>query len=190
MNPKYTYDWLILRFHHAEERAKQLTVGTDEKRFLQPPAPGKWSAAACLNHLVEFGNVYYDTIDQGLEQAPVDAVSADTVFKPRYLWQWIIRFFEPPYRMKLRTIASFEPKAQQEYAQEEILESFLSLQKRFVDQLQRAREKGIDLGAQKVGNPVLPFIKMRLSECYAIAEAHQRRHLWQAEQTIKSLEKA
>lgn len=188
--PKYTYSWFTNSFNQAIDRAEQLVLEVDEELFLQRPAPDKWSAAECLNHLTEFGNIYYNTINDGLEQAATNSAAPDQAFRARLLWQWIIRFFEPPYKIKLKTIPSFEPRQQQEYSTENVLKSFSSLQNRFVEQLKQSEQKGIDLDAQKVGNPVLSFIKMRLTECYAIAEAHQRRHLWQAEQTIRLLEKA
>lgn len=183
----YSYTWVIDQFSKAEKHANSLVSNNSEETFLRRPAPDRWSAAECLDHLVEFGNIYFDTINRGLERAAIDSVSGQAVFKPRLIWRWVIRFFEPPYKMKLKTISSFKPQKTAGKSAQQVYESFAKLQHRFIDQIERSRKKGIDLDATKVGNPALPFLKMTLSECYAVAEAHQRRHLWQAEQTIKAL---
>lgn len=184
---KYTYDWFIQQFSEAEKQANRLVSSNSKEIFLRRPAHHRWSAAECLDHLVEFGNIYFDTVNRGLERAAIDSVSEQAAFKPRLFWRWVIYIFEPPYRMKLKTISSFEPQKKTGKSVHQVYKSFAELQERFIDQLQRSKKKGIDLRGTKVGNPALSFVKMTLGECYAVAEAHQRRHLWQAGQTIKTL---
>ena len=151
---------------------------------MKRPAPEKWSAVECLSHLVAFGNIYADVCSRGIINAKTGTVRGQKFFKPRFFWRWVIRFFEPPYKIKLKTIKSFKPPAADQPRVDQVLNSFSQLQERFIDQVRNSREKGIDLSAVKVLHPVLSFLKMTLSECLAVAGAHQRRHLWQAEQTI------
>ncbi|MDZ7683083.1 MAG: hypothetical protein U5J63_15600 [Fodinibius sp.] len=45
----------------------------------------------------------------------------------------------------------------------------------------------MDLQATKVRHPLMSFVKMTLSEIFGLAEVHQRRHQWQARQTLEVL---
>ncbi|MBN2732429.1 MAG: DinB family protein, partial [Balneolaceae bacterium] len=72
---KYTYDWFIQQFWETEKQANRLASNNSEEIFLRRPAPQRWSAAECLDHLVEFGNIYFDTINRGLERTAIDSVS-------------------------------------------------------------------------------------------------------------------
>ena len=184
----FTYAWFINQFEESRNKARELIFNTDDSLLLKQPAPEKWSAAECLSHLVEFGNIYADVLSQGIIRAKIGQVTGPTIFRPRFFWRWIIRFFKPPYKIKLKTIQSFKPQNGDRQSVEKVMDLFCQLQERFIDQVSHSREKGIDLSATKVSHPVLSFLKMTLSECLAVAAAHQHRHLWQAEQTILILE--
>lgn len=183
----YTYGWFINQFVQARDQVDDWKKNINPSLLNSRPAPERWSAAECLDHLVEFGTTYLSTISGGLESASVGLSSDQTPFPPRFYWRWVIRFFEPPYKIKLKTIASFQPKGNALGSEAEVINSFNDLQSRYVEQLIYARQHKIDLSAVKVPHPVLSFLKMSISECLAVTEAHQRRHLWQARQTIQKL---
>ncbi len=81
-----------------------------------------------------------------------------------------------------------EPKSVSDYNRMELLDEYINLQNRFIALLEKGQQKQIDLNATKVKHPIFSFIKMTLSDCFALAEVHQRRHQWQAEQTFKALD--
>lgn len=188
---KYTYHWYIERFENAKHGAERLAE-TDSALLSRNPAPDTWSAAECLEHLIQFGNIYYENINRGIEIATLGRANSAEPFPPRLIWRGIIKWFEPPYRIKLKTIDSFRPTKEHRDTKnfEKTLNTFLQLQDRFIDQLERCQQQGINLSNEKVSNPVLQFVKMTLSESFAIAEAHQRRHLWQAQKIITTLRKS
>lgn len=80
-----------------------------------------------------------------------------------------------------------EPEPVSDYNRMELLDEYINLQDQFIAQLEKGRHQHIDLQAVTISHPILPFITMTLSECFALAEAHQRRHQWQAEQTLEAL---
>lgn len=186
INP-YSYRWHILQFEQAKTRARQLQSSADSTLLGTKPSSGKWSTTECVAHLLEFGNTYFENISRGIETAPVDETAAAESFRPGLLWRGVIKLFEPPYKLKLKTINSLKPAASASQDAADVFNAFFTLQDRFIDQLKRCRQKGIHLKKVKVSHPVLPFIKMSLSESYAVTEAHQRRHLWQAEQVLAKL---
>lgn len=185
-NEIYSFGWFSRCFKQAARDAALLAESYDHRELTARPAPGRWCAAECIAHLNEFGNLYYNRMQRAVETASPDEISESARFRPRIFWRGVVRIFEPPYKLKMKTIRSFRPGGQQIDA-EAIIANFETLQDRFVEQLKRCRQKGVDLNRVKAGNPALPFVKMRLSECYAVLDAHQRRHLWQARQTLSHL---
>lgn len=79
------------------------------------------------------------------------------------------------------------PGAVSGYNRMELLDEYVNLQERFIAQLEKGHERRLDLSATKMRHPLISFIKISLTECFALAVAHQRRHQWQAEQTLKAV---
>ena len=185
MNPKYSYDWYIQQFEDAKETAEKFILSVDETRFLQPPAEGKWSIAECYSHLIKYGDLYFDNMSEGISNAQVTTDNFDQSFRPRWIVRKVISFFDPPYKMKVSTISAMKPEPVSNYNRMELLDEYINLQDRFIAQLEKSHHQHLDLNATKVKHPVISWITMTLSECYALAEVHQRRHQWQAEQTLE-----
>jgi len=188
MNHKYSYNWYIEQFENAKETAEKFILSVDEVRFLQPPAQERWSVAECYNHLVKFGNLYLKCMEPGLTSTDQTAGQSDKEFRPRWIVQKAINFFEPPYKMKIKTVRPMKPEPVSEYNRMELLDEYINLQNRFIALLKKGHNKHVHLGTVKVPHPVFSFLKLSLSECFALAEVHQRRHHWQAEQTLKILD--
>jgi hypothetical protein len=184
----YSYDFFARQFEQAKLSAAELILSLDEVTFLTRPGPDVWCVAECFSHLINFGNLYYNTIQKGLDRNRPDGTEPRTSFPPRFYWRWITNWFEPPYKIKLKTFSVFDPEPVAGFTRQQVLADFDQLQDRLIKQLNEARDKGYDLAAVRVGNPVYPIIGMRLSECYTIVAAHQRRHFWQAEKIAERLE--
>jgi len=187
MPDPYSYPWFIQQFEEAKETAEKFVLSIDEALFLQPPQKGRWSVAECYSHLINYGNLYFDNINSGIAEGKTHKLDFRKPFPPRWAWQKIISFFEPPYIIKLKTISSMKPGPVKEYNRMELLDKYMNLQDQFIAQLEEGQHRSVDLGKTKINHPIISIIKMTLSECFALAEAHQRRHQWQAEQTLKAL---
>lgn len=181
----FTYDGFIEQFSEAKNKANQLVKGRYKKSLTKKPDPSRWSAAECLQHLLQFGNIYYDNMNQRLERAEGNSASPGTVFKPRFHFKIVNKYLEPPYNLKVKTVAPFEPENVSDENVEDILNQFSDLQEGFIGQLKRCRQQGVDLHTVRISNPVVSFVKMTLADCYSLIAVHQRRHLWQAGQTFK-----
>lgn len=183
----YTYASFIYQFDRAKDTAAELILSIDEYTFLSRPAPETWCIAECFSHLNNFGKIYLDTIRQGIDADAPSGAEADSPFPPRFYWKWIIDWFEPPYKIKVKTFRPFEPEPVSGFTRQQVLKDFTDLQDRFIAQLEQTKQQGYDLGMIKVQNPIFTFVGMRLSECYAVVTAHQRRHFWQTRQILKIL---
>jgi hypothetical protein len=97
----------------------------------------------------------------------------------------ILRWFlEPPIRQRVKTTAPFVPKAVRTKA--DAFSEFAGLQEKLVELLRDARDT--DLG-QKIVSPFDKRVRYNLYSAFRIMAAHERRHLWQAEQAVAQLKK-
>lgn len=185
--PKYSYEWFNHQYREAKEEAKNFVGPLESETFTRKPSPETWSIAECYDHIIRYNEIYLDQIDRGLKKAEISY--EEEVYNPGFLWKRIFKWLEPPYKRKIGTLAPFDPADAAELNKEQVLDGFLRIQDQYLLRLQEAREHSIDLGSKTARNPVFSFIRMRLSECFGVVDAHQRRHLWQAEQVLKMLEK-
>ncbi len=188
MNNKYSYNWYLEQFEDAKETAEKFILSVDEVRFLQPPTQGRWSVAECYGHLIKFGNLYLKKVEPGIANADKTSDNPDRVFQPRWITQKVINFFEPPYKMKIKTVKQMKPEPVSGYNRMELLDEYINLQDRFTALLEKGHHQHVHLSAVKVPHPIFSFLKLSLSECFALAEVHQRRHQWQAKQTLEALD--
>ncbi|HEV8369693.1 MAG TPA: hypothetical protein VGQ39_17180 [Pyrinomonadaceae bacterium] len=86
---------------------------------------------------------------------------------------------EPPSKWKAVTTVAFEPTVVEPL--EEIVPTFLELQSQLTQTVEVA--SGLDLDRIKIVSQVSSHVRYNLYSCFQILAAHQRRHLWQAEQT-------
>ena len=187
----YTYSWFIDRFAKAKERALQFCQPISSERFVQRPAENRWSVGECYSHLNAFGEQYFKRMKKGLEEADSGTIAMESApsrsFTPGLIVRGVIWLFEPPYKLKMSTVKPFHPEHTADLKKEEVLTNFLNMQDRFVRLLESAEADLVDLSDVRVPNPLLPFFKMTLSECFSVVEVHQRRHMWQAEQVLSKI---
>lgn len=183
----YTYQWFSAQFEKAKEQAVQFCEPISDDRFVQRPAEGVWSVAECYEHLNEFGDRYVDSIRAGLDGAPENSAEADQIFTPGLISRGVIKFFAPPYKIKIKTLGPFEPKSYASLDKETVLNRYVSLQDTLIRIMKEARDQRIDLSGAVTSHPLFGLLKMTAAECFAIVEVHQRRHQWQAEQVLKRI---
>jgi len=85
---------------------------------------------------------------------------------------------EPPVRrLRVKTAPAFIPIAE---SKADVMTRFKELQAELEAEMKSA--EGLDLNKLKVASPFNSRMRYNLFSCFAILSAHQRRHLWQAEQ--------
>ena len=167
----------------ATSRAWQLVRTTDGRLFTVRPTPRDWSAAECIAHLSlsteEFLPVLQNAID--------DAKQKGWTSKKRPAMDVIGRtlrwFLEPPIRKRVKAAGRFVPRSAR--AKSEAFGEFAALQSKLVDAVHNA--EGLDVRKIKVSSPFDKRVKYNLYSAFKIIAAHQRRHLWQAEQAVSTV---
>lgn len=150
------------------------------------PEPDSWSACEIIQHISKFNGLYMEQIDKAI-QSGKNVKANGQQFKPRFIYRQFIRFLEPPYKIKTKTIAPMYPNDTSDVNPEkpinDLKESNLEINKR----IESFRKQQLDMNKIKGKNPVLQWVPMSLAEFILILEAHQRRHFWQLEQTLVKL---
>jgi hypothetical protein len=186
MNSPHPQLAAILReLEDATAHTRKLAETVDEAQFQQRPATGAWSIAECLAHLNLTTRAYLPLIDEALKSSQGPQLPVTHRYR-RDLKGWLLGWaMEPPFRMKIKTTAPFVPSSTQN--RQEITAEFEALQNGLAQRV--ADVNGCDLGKIKLASPFDSRMKYNLYACLRIIPAHQRRHLWQADNVLAQVNK-
>lgn len=179
----------IHQFEKAKKEAKAFLEPLDDRIFRRQPSAKGWCIGECFSHLVETGNLYLKKVEQGISQGLKNsAQEGETSISLRFHMRWFVNYLSPPVSIKTKAPKPFQPSEYAKLNKDEVLTSFLELQDQFLAQLKLAESNNLDLNKIKVSNPLISIIRMTVGECVAVTEAHQRRHMEQAQKTLKQIE--
>lgn len=167
------------QLNNCTQRAQGVVFGLTPDRIQQRPRSGGWSIAECLAHLALTTEEYLKLADAAFKNAP----RGPGKFKRDLVGRILAWTLEPPYRMKTKTLPAYVPGAEH---LENVLDRFVLSQRQLFASLERAN--GIALDRVMVQSSFNPRIHYNLLSFFSILAAHQRRHLWQAEQVRKEID--
>lgn len=180
----YTNDYYINAFSEAKETANNLVASLSLEEFNTPPAEGKWCIGEIISHLIQTDEEYLAVLEEKLLSDGSDFKKGSGPYTHPIHLRWFIKIVSPEFKKAVPTLPPFEPKAIKNLDKILLLEEFLAIQDRYLALVKKAADENLHLGKIKVGNPIYPFIKMSVSACLAVNEAHQRRHFQQIEQIL------
>jgi len=162
----------------ASQRARALVHGLNQDQLRRRPAPGRWSVAECISHLSKSAEINLPQIDAALSEARQRNLRGDGPYQLDFVGALLKWSLEPPYHMKVKTTAPFEPAADEPVAQ--VLPRFLASQSELLARVDRAQ--GLALDQVKITSGFNSRVRYNAFAAFHIMLAHARRHLWQAEQ--------
>jgi hypothetical protein len=181
---------IIDDFKRAQERMHALSRVVPDDEWGIRAEPGRWSVSENVEHLNMFSEVYIPMLTTHLEEAR--GLTREPGFTPlndrtryrRGFVGWVLwRMMPPPVRYsKVPAIAAFVPNAIAPAPQ--VRARFDRLQLQLVGLA--ASADGLPLDKVTMTSPVNPRIRYNLFAALGIIPRHQHRHLWQAENTLKS----
>lgn len=181
----YSYNQLAELFGRDLDRINEFHDIPEDLISLKPD-PSTWSASEALKHIIKFNELYMEQMDHAVEaNDPVKAQKEQ--FKPRFLFRPVIRFFEPPYKVKVKTIAPMYPNNSNDTDPKKPIDELAKMNQNLISRIETYRDQQLDLDRIKGSNPILKWVPMSLSEFLLLLEAHQRRHFWQIEQILLKL---
>ncbi|HWR15658.1 MAG TPA: DinB family protein [Terriglobales bacterium] len=156
---------------------KQLASQVEVDKVWQRPAKGGWSVGECLDHLTTTTRQMLPAVKKALSNGP----KGGGPYKMDLKGKLLVWFMEPPYRMKFKAVPNFQPHQ----TEKDPLREFLQSQEEALDVLRRCN--GLDLNKLKIVSPVDARMSYNAYAALKLLPAHQRRHLWQAQQIVKHL---
>ena len=166
-------------------RARDVISGLSESQLNWRPVPGSWSIGECIAHLNTTNALYIRSLEQSFTAARQQGLIHRTGEpRPSFFERWFSNSLEPPYRIRFKAPKEFEPPSSR-YERDELLARWVSIHERL---LRLADENSdLDWKKTKVASPVSNKIKISSVGVFAVIGAHDRRHLWQAEQVRSKL---
>lgn len=151
------------------------TAALSEKQLTWRAPQGHWSVAMAVEHLTLTALAMIKAIDEGCAQSKASGTMRDGDWKPTLMARWFLWILEPPYRMKVKTSAPFEPPPTK--PAKEILAGFHSAHEELITRLPEYAK--FDQNRTLVQSPFSASARYSLGTALAIIPAHMRRHLYQ-----------
>jgi hypothetical protein len=174
---------LLDQIDACERDAESLLAGLDDDGVNWQQAPGRWSIAQCLDHLIEMNKYYLAGCEAHLHAARAANAGPFAGLKPTPIGRWFARSMEPPARLRMKSPKAVTPGPA--FPRDGLLTAYT-----MSHTVYRALVKGaadVDVNRVVFPNPFISAVKMRLSTVLLIVPAHDRRHLYQARQVRRAL---
>jgi hypothetical protein len=165
----------------ARERARGLCHGLDEVRWARRPSPDRWAVGESLTHLNLTSEQFIPLLDEAIRDGRSRQVEGPPPYRLGLVGWALLKFIEPPYKMKTKTAPAFEPGRLEPMAA--TLDRFDYLQQEVRARIDRAA--GLALDRLRIVSPFDGRVKYNVYAAFCLIAAHQRRHLWQAERTLQ-----
>jgi hypothetical protein len=159
----------------GEQLARQVT---DEQFHWHPGGGAAWSIGQCLDHLAT-GNAYYcRAIRTGVDRARARGLRRRDAVRPGFLGRLFVESLEPPVRRRMTAPSASRPGVAR--PREDILREYHAAHDIVRGLIVDCSD--LDVNRATFRNPYLRLVWFRVSTGLCVIAAHDRRHLWQAEQ--------
>lgn len=171
-------DELTGQINAIRTRAQQLVSGLTADQLTHRPDPANWSIAECFEHLNLTAAAVQPRIAEAIERGKKENITGMGPFSPGLLGRLAIWVAEPPPKFRLRAPKNIAPKLAGGDPSRTIAD-FMKVQDGWENLVRNCA--GLDQNRITVPGlfPGLPPLRLAAPITWMLA--HQRRHLWQAE---------
>lgn len=176
----------LLEAHdQIQARGLSLLDGLSNDAGNWKPDPKRWSALECFQHINITEDLYHRKMQPAIASARERGMTGSGPFTYKgWLGKFLIRNMTTPPEKPFKAPGLFKPEGRSKLDVDAVRTEFLKRREE-ARALLRASD-GLDLARVRFGNPMLGLIRMRLGQSFQIMAAHDRRHLWQAEQMLNA----
>jgi hypothetical protein len=172
---------LVERINGVSLAAEKLVAGRSVEDMQWRPEAGSWSVAECLDHIAQTAFAFLPAIQEAIASAP--ALKANRALRTGILARLFIRNLEPPYRIRLKVLPQIMPRCKNF---DSAWSGFQESQSQLLKAVHSAN--GLAIDRVKVESPVYARLSYNIYGALCILMAHERRHLWQIERTLRALD--
>jgi hypothetical protein len=163
----------------AEREASEIIARTSfSQAHWQPNTGRSWSIVQCLSHLARTNRIYAAAMYEAAARANVRSELASQGISPGLFGAWFIRSLEPPVRTRVKARQKVYPVTRADPS--EILAEFVDSHKPVRSVIEVVSD--MDVNRIRFKNPFVPFVRFTVGIGLLVITAHDRRHLWQANQ--------
>jgi len=162
--------------------AEALVLKRDKEDLVTRLEPGAWCVAECLDHLTQTTRAFLPAISDAIAEAP--KLTRNRRLRTGILPSLFIRNLNPPYRIRFKVLPQLTP---QNPDSETAWTSFVESQSQLLATL--LSTAGLAIDEVRIKSPVYARITYNIYGAFRMLAAHQRRHIWQIEQILKTLDK-
>jgi hypothetical protein len=162
----------------ADARGRAIAASVSDRQFFWNPQGSAWSIAQCLDHLGIMNGVYGARVRGALERARARGWKRRSPARPGFFGAMFAKSMEPPVTRRLKAPTGTAPTLQK--TRDEIMRAFHASNDDVRRMIDDAAE--VDANRAKFRNPFIKLVRVRASTGLNVITAHERRHLWQAEQ--------
>jgi len=161
-------------------RLHALVDTMDDSAWRARPGTDRWSAAECIEHLNMTSRAYLPILRDALRDGRARGLTHQGGSNRMDLMGWFLaKMLEPP--VKRMRVTTSEPFAAPPVAPRAgVVSEYETLQRSLIEFL--AEGDGLALSKIKIASPFNAKMRYSVYSAYRVIAAHQRRHLWQAEQ--------
>jgi hypothetical protein len=163
--------------------ARTLVDGLSEEDGRWRPAPDAWSVAECLDHLAVANRVYIEAMREPAARARAAGRVRRAPALPGFLGRLFVNSLEPPAKSRTKRKAPGKIRPRESPGLRDAFDAFIASQEPVRAFLREYAN--IDLVGIRFPNPFIGLIHFSLATGLHVIAAHERRHLWQARETVK-----
>ena len=171
---------IVDEFDAATARLHALRQRLPDEQWGRRPAPERWSVGECVAHLNLTSAAFLGMLRPALDEARRSGHTAPRRYRRDPLGWFLWSTLGPPVRFKVKTSASFVPRADRPPGA--LLDEFERLQDAQVAATREA--DGLPITHVKIASPFDARVTYNVFSALSVLPRHQHRHLWQAEQTL------
>jgi len=178
------------RFDAANQRFEDLVARMTPEEAQQRPAPGRWSAAECIEHLNVTAKTYSPKIEGAIQRGQAKQLRAPAPYTQRSLLGRILFWsLAPGKNRKVKAPGIFQPEKTSSPNGGHSDLDYDRVCRDFRDSMERFRQlaieaDGLDLGRIRMATPIGPWPRLTLGEAFEVHSQHIPRHLDQAERAL------
>jgi hypothetical protein len=168
----------------ALDRAADIIASplSDTQFHWQPDEGRAWSVALCLEHLATANRVYGEPMRAAVDLARSKNLKRKGPISSTIFGRMFISSMEPPVKRRMKAPSKIVPPSDGTRA--EILKRYHDAHERIRQLIAECAE--VDANRATFTNPFISLVRVRVGTAFHIIAAHDRRHLWQAEQVLKA----
>ncbi len=164
-------------------QVERLTGDLSEADLNWQPDPKRWSVGQCLDHLNKATETYAAALPNVIRRAHERGLTGEGPVRYGIFGSVFLKLTEPPVKLRVAAPKPFVPSSRLERTA--LLEEYRERRQKMADLMTDAN--GLNLGRVKLKFPPAPRLPFRLGTTFAVYLAHERRHIWQAENVLREL---